>query len=60
MLDVIVAEAAFTPADAEMIKAFRTAHHHRQIVPGGKIVTLFNAACQNVWERGWRPEEKAA
>ncbi|WP_237482647.1 hypothetical protein [Lichenibacterium dinghuense] len=60
MLDVVVAEAALTETEAETMTAFRAAYYRHQITPGGKLIRVFNAACRNLWDRGWRPEQKAA
>ena len=60
MFEEIVAQAALTDDERKRLGAAQDIYRRQQIPPSTRDQRTFNAACRNLWERGWRPEEKAA
>ena len=58
-MDAILCDGGLSEAETE---AFRTIHgpYYRNQEWSRKAANVFNRHVQIMWERGWRPEEKAA
>ena len=59
MFATILSEAALLPEEHARLTTAHEVYRRQQIPPSGKDQRAFNAACRDLWQRGWRPEKAA-